>query len=320
MTPLVDLRQVSVTFGTSQGPILAVSAVDLAIRPGEIVGIAGESGSGKTTLCRAIMGALPDEARLSGEIWFAGTRISGRPVAEIRRLWGREIAMVLQNPMTALDPLYPIGSQIDEMIGVRFGAAALPGRALEILRSVHLTAPELRLRQYPHQLSGGMRQRVLIGMASATRAKLLLADEPTTALDATIQEEILVLFREIRDRSGTAIVIVTHDLGVIRRVCERVIVMYGGRVVEDGPTEAVFTAPRHPYTRALLESLPRIEGEEIVLQAIDGQVPDPSELGDFCPFSPRCRLAREACLAKFPGETRVTGAHRVFCWAAEQPP
>jgi oligopeptide/dipeptide ABC transporter ATP-binding protein len=239
---------------------------------------------------------------------------------ELRQVRGREIAMILQNPMTSLDPLFTIGNQLGEVLATRCDvpAAQLRAREVELLRSVHMTAPEERLRQYPHELSGGMRQRVLIAMASATAPKLLLADEPTTALDATIQEEILMLFREIRDRRGTAIAIVTHDLGVIRRICDRIVVMYAGRIVEEGPVATVFGAPRHPYTRALLASVPVLDGDRVHVQSIAGQVPDLTDLGDSCPFADRCPIVVDQCRARAPPETGLGDRQRVFCWRVER--
>jgi len=315
--PLIEARGLSVAFGPPDRPVRAVADLDLAIRPGEILGIAGESGSGKSTLSAALMGVLPPAARVAGEVRFRGRSLYDLPRAELRRLWGREIGMILQNPMTSLDPLYTIGSQLGEVLAVHGQAADRRARSLDVLRSVHLTAPELRLRQYPHELSGGMRQRTLIGMASAAAPKLLLADEPTTALDATIQEEILLLFAEIRERHGTAIAIVTHDLGVIRRICDRVVVMYAGHIVEDGPVEALFTRPRHPYTRALLASIPRVRDGEVTLQPIPGQVPDLAALGDFCAFAERCPMADERCRRDQPRE-QVLDGRRVFCWHADR--
>src|SRR4029078_1562484 len=237
---------------------------------GEIVGIAGESGSGKTTLCAALIRALPRAARVSGDVMFDNRSIYAMSPRDLRQLRGREIAMILQNPMTSLDPLFTIGNQLGEVLAPRgdVPTARLRDREVELLRSVHMTAPEERLRQYPHELSGGMRQRVLIAMRGRTAPKLLLADEPTTALDATIQEEILVLFREIRDRRGTAIAIVTPDLGVIRRICDRIVIMYAGRIVEEGSVASVFAAPRHPYTRALLASVPVLDGDCVHVHAI----------------------------------------------------
>ncbi len=316
--PLLVVRGLNIEFGPPQRPVRAVADADLTLAPGEILGIAGESGSGKTTLCSAIMRTLPRSARVSGRIEFAGKDLLSLSEREMARLRGRDLSMVLQNPMTSLDPLYTIGNQLEEVLRERRrgGAEVRPGGAVEVLRRVHLTAPELRVRQYPHQLSGGMRQRVLVGMATAAAPRLLIADEPTTALDASIQDEILILFRELRDTAGSAVVIVTHDLSAIRRLSDRVIIMYAGRIVEEGPTAEVFRAPRHPYTRALLGSLPRIEDEEVVLQPIPGQVPDLARLPPGCAFAARCPVALDACRTERPQESTVGERHRVFCWQA----
>jgi len=317
---LLEVRNLSVAFGPVSRPVRAVAGVDLDIGAGEIVGIAGESGSGKTTLCAALVRALPRAARVSGDIRFAGRSIHALSREELRQVRGREIAMILQNPMTSLDPLFTIGNQLGEVLATRCDVPApqLRGRELELLRSVRITAPEERLRQYPHELSGGMRQRVLIAMAGSMAPKLLLADEPTTALDATIQEEILVLFRELRDLRGTAIAIVTHDLGVIGRICDRIVVMYAGRIVEEGPVAAVFAAPRHPYTRALLASVPVLDGDRVQVQAIAGQVPNLADLGDFCAFADRCPMAIDQCRAQAPPQTALGQQRRVFCWRADE--
>jgi oligopeptide/dipeptide ABC transporter ATP-binding protein len=317
---LLDVRNLSVEFGPVTRPVRAVSGVNLSIDAGQIVGIAGESGSGKTTLCAALVRALPKAARASGDILFDGRSMSELSASELRQVRGREIAMILQNPMTSLDPLFTIGNQLGEVLGTRCDVprAQLREREVELLRSVHMTAPEERLRQYPHELSGGMRQRVLIAMAGSTAPKLLLADEPTTALDATIQEEMLVLFRELRDRRGTAIAVVTHDLGVIRRICDRIVIMYAGRIVEEGPVTSVFTAPRHPYTRALLASVPVLDGDRVQVQSIAGQVPNLADLGDFCAFADRCPIAVDQCRAHLPQETAFGDARRVFCWRADE--
>lgn len=314
--PLLKVRGLNVSYGQSEQPIRAVADADLTVYAGEIVGIAGESGSGKTTLCTAMLRALPTTARVSGDVHFAGQSLFDLTESAMRRLRGRDIAMILQNPMTSLDPLFTIGSQIKEVL--RTHRTALIGRtldeqALDLLRRVHITAPESRLRQYPHQMSGGMKQRILTAMATSSSPRLLIADEPTTALDVTIQEEILVLFHEIRQRAGAAIVIITHDLGVIRRVCDRIVVMYAGRIVEDGPIDEVFRAPRHPYTTGLLDSLPRVENEAIVLSSIPGQVPSLTELGLGCAFADRCPIAVPGCIQALPPEVAVGPGHRAFC-------
>jgi len=317
---MLQIRNLTVAFGPAARPVRAVSDVDLSIGAGEIVGIAGESGSGKTTLCAAIVRNLPRTARVSGDIRFDGRSIHAMSASELRQLRGREVSMILQNPMTSLDPLFTIGNQLGEVLATRCGVSStqLREREVELLRSVHMTAPEERLRHYPHELSGGMRQRVLIAMAGSTAPKLLLADEPTTALDATIQEEILVLFRELRDRRGTAIAIVTHDLGVIRRICDRIVIMYAGRIVEEGPVAAVFGAPRHPYTRALLASVPVLDGDRVQLKSIPGQVPNLADLGDFCAFADRCPNAVDQCRAAAPKESAFGDRQRVFCWRTDE--
>ena len=311
-SPILTVRHLAVSFGSVERPVRAVADVGFNLRSGEILGVVGESGSGKTTLCAALIRTLPRSARVQGEVVFDGRELLTLPEREMSRLRGREIAMVLQNPMTSLDPLFTIGNQIDEVRRERRTNTT----SVEMLRRVHLTAPELRLRQYPHQLSGGMRQRVLIAMATVAAPRLLIADEPTTALDASIQDEILLLFREIRDTANSAIMIVTHDLAAIRRLCDRVIVMYAGRIVEAGPTADVFRAPWHPYTQALLASIPRIEDDTVTLRAIPGQVPDLAELPPGCAFADRCPLARDRCRREQPDETSVGARHSVFCWQA----
>jgi peptide/nickel transport system ATP-binding protein/oligopeptide transport system ATP-binding protein len=310
--PILDIRHLTVAFGPAQRPVRAVNDASFTLEAGEILGIAGESGSGKTTLCSAVIRTLPLLARATGEALFDGRDLLRLPEREMSALRGREIAMVLQNPMTSLDPLFTIGNQIDEVRRERHVDLS----AVELLRRVHLTAPELRLRQYPHQLSGGMRQRVLIAMATAAAPRLLIADEPTTALDASIQDEILLLFREIRDTAGCAIIIVTHDLGTIRRLCDRVIVMYAGRIVEEGPTGDIFRTPCHPYTKALLASLPRLVEDRVILQAIPGQVPNLAELPPGCAFADRCTLVQDRCRREQPEAVAVGARRRAFCWQA----
>jgi oligopeptide/dipeptide ABC transporter ATP-binding protein len=314
--PLLNVRGLNVSYGEIDRSVRAVADADLTIYPSEIVGVAGESGSGKTTLCTAMLRALPSSARIEGDVDFAGQSLFNLTEAEMRRLRGRDIAMILQNPMTSLDPLFTIGNQIEEVLQThqpKLRGQGLRERALEQLRRVHITAPQSRLRQYPHEMSGGMKQRILTAMATSSSPRLLIADEPTTALDVTIQEEILALFHELRERAGVAIVIITHDLDVIRRVCDRIVVMYAGRIVEDGPVDEVFRSPRHPYTRGLLDSLPRVENGMIILSSISGQVPSLSELGPGCAFADRCPQAVHACTEALPPEVRLSPVHRAFC-------
>jgi oligopeptide/dipeptide ABC transporter ATP-binding protein len=306
----------TVCYGPEQRPIRAIADVDLTVNGGEIVGIAGESGSGKTTLCTALMRALPATARVTGSVSFEGQSLFDLTEQQMRKLRGRKISMILQNPMTSLDPLFTVGNQVDEVLQTHhaeLSARRRRERIVELLRRVHITVPASRVRQYPHELSGGMKQRVLTAMATSSSPRLLIADEPTTALDVTVQEEILVLFQEIRERSGSAIIIITHDLGVIRRVCDRVVVMYAGRIVEDGPTDEVFNAPRHPYTRGLLASMPVVENDRIVLSSIPGQVPNLSDLGPGCAFAERCPNAAAECIEGLPTEVALSARHRAFC-------
>ena len=313
--PLISTTGLGVVYGKGANPVRAVADVAFTVLAGEIVGIAGESGSGKSTLCAALIRALPRAALLSGEVQYGGRDLYAVSPGELRRLRQRELAMVLQNPMTSLDPMFTIGDQLTEVLQVRDSGGDLRAKGIALLRRVHLTAPELRWSQYPHQLSGGMKQRVLIAMAAASAPRLLVADEPTSALDATIQEEILLLLRDVRDAHGTAVIIMSHDLNALRRVCDRIVIMYAGRVVEDGPTEAVFSAPRHPYTRGLIASLPHLEDNDIVLSSIPGQVPDLTRLPDGCAFAPRCTDVLPACGLQQPLSSGA--GHRVFCWMAE---
>lgn len=313
---LVQIENLRVEFGSGARPVRAVDGVDLALRQGEIVGIAGESGSGKTTLCGAMIRAATSGSRLSGRVLFRGRDLYALSPRELREMRGREIALIPQNPMTSLDPLFTIGDQLGEVLrrNRTTSRADIPRRAIELLESVRISAPDIRLRQYPHELSGGMRQRVLIAMAIANHPSLLVADEPTTAVDPTIQEELLTLLRDIRDATGATIVIVTHDLSIIRRICERVILMYAGRIVEEGPVADVFSAPAHPYGRALIDSIPVIVEDRVALRSIAGQSPDLATLGDGCAFAERCRFAASKCRSSFPEERRFDPNRRVYCW------
>lgn len=315
---LISTENLTVEYAVGSLKIRAVSDVSLNIAPGEIVGIVGESGSGKSTLCAALIRALPHYTSISGKVTFAGQPIYDLSPSQLRTLRRRDIAMVPQNPMTSLDPLFTIGNQMDEVIATRITQRDERRQsAVNLLRSVHITAPEMRVGQYPHELSGGMKQRVLIGIAASSSPKLLLADEPTSALDATIQEEILVLFDEIREKTGSAVIVVSHDLGAIRRVCDRTVIMYAGRVVEDGPTKAVFADPKHPYTRALLASLPTVVDDHVVISSIGGQVPDLSKLGAGCAFAERCSEAMDICRSRQPPIVPLPPSRYAACWAAE---
>ncbi len=316
---LLNVRNLTVQFGSTGQPIAAVSEASFSVEQGQIVGVVGESGSGKTTMCTALMRSLPNSARVTGDIDFDGQSLLALSVAQMRAIRGRDIAMILQNPMTSLDPLFTIGNQTQEVLQLRrTDTQATEQDAVALLRKVRITAPEMRVRQYPHQMSGGMKQRILTAFATASSPKLLIADEPTTALDATVQEEILSLFCEIRDTSNAAIIIVTHDLGVVRRISDRTIVMYAGRIVEAGPTKHVFGAPQHPYTQGLIGSMPQVVEGRVVLSSIPGQVPRLDQLGSGCAFAARCSHATEVCEQRLPEERLVGEAHHVVCWHGQQ--
>ncbi len=312
--PLLSVRDLNVQFGPRDHPIAAVSNANFSVERGQIVGVVGESGSGKSTMCGAVMRSLPTTARVSGDIQFDGQALFSLTPAQMREIRGRDLSMILQNPMTSLDPMFSIGSQAREVLQLH-GAVrrATEGDAVDLLRKVRITAPEMRVRQYPHQMSGGMKQRILTAFATASSPKLLIADEPTTALDATVQEEILSLFWEIRNTSKVAIIIVTHDLSVVHRISDRTLVMYAGRIVESGPTHEVFAAPRHPYTRGLIGSMPRVVEGRVELNSIPGQVPRLDQLGSGCAFAERCQHATEQCRQQPPSRP-VGENHEAACW------
>ncbi|MCB1745363.1 MAG: ABC transporter ATP-binding protein [Gammaproteobacteria bacterium] len=317
--PLLELRDLSVEFKTRRGSVAAVDRVSFSLRSGEILGIVGESGCGKSTLCTAITGLLPRNARVGGELLFKGEDLLRKSPREMRDLRGKDITMVLQNPMTALDPVFTVGDQLMEILhhNAQMSVGQRRSRALEMLKRVHIPEAARRLLNYPHEMSGGMKQRVLMAMATSLYPGLLLADEPTTALDVTIQEQILRLLSEIRSTLGAGIILVTHDLGVVRRLCDRVVIMYAGKAVENGDTEAIFARPQHPYTRALLASIPRIGEERERLTAIKGQIPDLAHLPAGCAFAPRCPEFLEHCAQNAPPVVR-NGSGWTRCWLHEE--
>jgi phosphonate C-P lyase system protein PhnK len=292
------VRDLSVAFGRNT----VVEGVSFDLAPGEILGVVGESGSGKSVTALSIMRLIPSPGRVTGRIDFAGQDLMALPEPRMREIRGRDIAMIFQEPMTSLNPVFTCGDQVMEALVHHRGLdrAGARAEALKLLKLVEIPSAERRLDDYPHQLSGGMRQRVMIAMALACRPKLLLADEPTTALDATIQAQILDLLRGLQRELGMAVVLITHDLGVVSEVAHRVLVMYAGRVVETSPAAEVFARPLHPYTEGLLASIPRLEGPIERLDAIPGQVPTPDAMPAGCRFAPRCRYAAEPCRAAPP--------------------
>ena len=316
VAPLLQLASVSVQLATERGPLHAVSDVSLSLEAGATLGIVGESGSGKTMLSRAILRLLPANATLRGSVVFDGQELAALPAERLRRLRARSIAVVFQDPMTSLNPVLTIGTQIVETLQahLELDAAAARSRAIELLTSVGLPVPEQRLRQYPHHLSGGMRQRVAIAIALSCEPRLLIADEPTTALDVTVQAQILDLLAREQQRRRMALVLITHDLGVVAAQADEVAVMYGGRIVERAPTRALFKAMRMPYTEALLAAIPRIDAApHAALAAIPGRPPDMTRLPPGCAYAPRCRYAGARCAMERPSLEGEPG-HVFACW------
>ena len=318
--PLLAIDGLTVEFPSPKGPLTAVDGVTLHVARGETVGLVGESGSGKSMTALAVVGLVPPPGRVAaGEVRFDGARVTGMGERELRRIRGAGIGFVFQEPMTALNPVFTIGDQIVETLGVHGiarGTAAW-ARAAELLDAVRLPDPERRLRDYPHQLSGGQRQRALIAMALSCNPKVLVADEPTTALDVTVQAEILDLLREMKERLGLALLLITHDLGVVAETADRVAVMYAGRIVEQSPVADLFADPLHPYTRGLLKSMPGQEKGRH-LHAIPGVVPPLGNLPPGCTFAPRCPDRFEPCDKARPGDA-VIGTRRVKCYLHDSP-
>jgi oligopeptide/dipeptide ABC transporter ATP-binding protein len=316
MTALLQVRDLHTSFRTRSGVVKAVNGVSFELPAGGSLGIVGESGSGKTVTSLSIMRLIePPGVVDGGEILLRGCDLLALSEEEIRALRGRDICLVFQDPMTALNPVYTVGTQIIEALLAhqRMNGAAATRRAVELLRLVGIPSPERRVRDYPHQLSGGMRQRVVIAMALANEPELLILDEPTTALDVTIQAQILDLVRELRSRANTAVLLITHDIGVITELCQHVVVMYGGRIMERGTVGQVTEAPKHPYTRGLLASMPSraMRGQRLV--SIGGSVPNPLRMPPGCPFQPRCPHAMPVC-AGDPGMRDPGDGRAVACW------
>ena len=297
--PILEIEDLVVEFRQGGRVVRAANHVSLSIRRCETIGIVGESGSGKSVLCRTILRLLPSPPAFipSGRIGFGGRDLLSLSEAEMQKVRGTEIAMIFQNPMNALNPVWPIGDQISEgeRVHRKMGSRAARARAIELLKQVGIPSPELRVDEYPHQWSGGMVQRAVIAMAIAAGPKLLLADEPTTALDVTIQDQILALLMELQRATGTTLVLVSHDMAVVAETCDRVAVMYAGQIMELAPTAEIFNHPRHPYSLGLLRSIPRIDADAQRLEPIPGQPPNLSDLPPGCPFSPRCRFASSEC-------------------------
>jgi oligopeptide/dipeptide ABC transporter ATP-binding protein len=319
---LIEVRELSIGFPGSHGVVHAADHVSFDVYPGETLGLVGESGCGKTVTLRTLIGLLPAPGEvLGGHVCFGGRDLSGASAAELDRIRGTEISMVFQDPATSLNPVLSVGDQLGEVLRTKrgMGRGASRAEAARLLTRVGLASAERRLGDYPHQLSGGMRQRVVIAMAIACEPKVLLADEPTTALDVTIQDQILGLLQQLQEESGMSVVLVSHDLGVIAQACARVAVMYAGRIVETGLVDDVLEHPRHPYTEALLAALPEVRADSVrqKLRPIGGQPPELDDLPPGCSFAPRCRYAEPACL-EFPMELDTHLSQPAACLLAHR--
>jgi peptide/nickel transport system ATP-binding protein len=320
--PILEIDDLKTHFFTRDGVVRAVDGVSYNLAKGETLGVVGESGCGKSITALSVLRLVPSPPGriVGGAIRFEGRDLLTRSEAEMRDLRGNDISMIFQEPMTSLNPVLTIGHQIAETLTLHQGLSrrAALDRAIEMLTLVRIPEAERRIRQYPHQLSGGMRQRVMIAMALSCNPKVLIADEPTTALDVTIQAQILNLMHELKQKLGTAVILITHDLGVVAETAQRVVVMYAGRKVEEAPVEELFAAPLHPYTRGLMASVPRLgaalDDRRHRLAEIPGMVPSLRGMPQGCSFAPRCRFATERCRADFPPLETARRGHAVACW------
>jgi oligopeptide/dipeptide ABC transporter ATP-binding protein len=323
--PLLELRNLSTHYVSARGTrvVRAVDEVSLSLEAGSTLGIVGESGSGKSTLALTILRLLPPAARItSGEILFEGEDLRTKSDVEMRRIRGQRIAMILQDPMASLNPLFTIGDQVSEPVRVHEGVGRRGAwsRATDLLKAVRISAPESRVREYPHQMSGGMRQRIVGAIAISCSPRLLIADEPTTSLDLTIQAQYLNLLRDLQRQYELALIFITHNLGIVAKMCDQVAVMYAGRLVEWGPVTRIFDAPAHPYTQALLGSIPRMGDGRERLTAIEGQPPDLAAPPPGCAFHPRCPQVMDQCREQAPPETVLAPRHTTRCWLSVPAP
>ncbi|MFB7814137.1 ABC transporter ATP-binding protein [Paenibacillus chitinolyticus] len=320
MLPVLEIHRLQTVFKTGQEEVTAVDEVSFQLLPGETVGIVGESGSGKSVTALSVMRLLGRSGRIEkGDILFQGSNLALSSDPELRQLRGRDMSMIFQEPMSSLNPVFTIGEQLLEVIRrhMDFSRKEARAYAIEMLGKVGLPRAEVLMKSYPHALSGGMRQRVMIAMALACKPKLLIADEPTTALDVTIQAQILELMKQLREESGAAILLITHDLGVVAEMADRVVVMYAGQIVEEADVFTLFREPLHPYTRGLLGSMPRISGDGGQLEAIPGTVPSLNRMPEGCRFHARCAWASAVCTQEQPELTALEGGRRVRCWVSQ---
>lgn len=322
MDTLLSVQNLKTQFTTDTGTVRAVDGVSFTINEGETVGIVGESGSGKSVTALSIMRLLPHRISniVDGKIFFKGKDLVNLREKDMRKIRGNDIAMIFQEPMTSLNPSYTIGSQIGEVmrLHMKLSKKEAEKRCIELLEKVGIPRAEKIVNDYPHQLSGGMRQRVMIAMAIACDPKLIIADEPTTALDVTIQAQILELIQQMKQEKNMSILIITHDLGVVSEVCDRVIVMYAGRIVEEANVRTLFESPSHPYTIGLIESMPSLEEEVEWLETIPGNVPIPSEMPKGCKFAPRCKFANQRCLDEEPELIQVGQDQKSRCFYTKE--
>jgi oligopeptide/dipeptide ABC transporter ATP-binding protein len=319
--PLLELRNLSTHYISSQGTrvVRAVDDVTLSIDRGKTLGIVGESGSGKSTLALTILRVLPPAARIvAGQMLFEGEDLVQKSDAEMRHVRGKRIAMILQDPMASLNPLFTVGDQVAEMVRVHEGVARGPAwrRAIDLLKSVRIASPQTRVAQHPHEMSGGMRQRIVGAIGISCEPRLLIADEPTTSLDLTIQAQYLNLLRDLQREHGLALIFITHNLGIVAKMCDQLAVMYAGRVVESGPVSRIFNAPSHPYTEALLNSIPRMGDNRQRLTAIEGQPPNMAALPRGCAFAARCFKAFDRCRVEAPPSVDLGHGQMARCWLA----
>lgn len=318
---ILEVNRLNTSFFTDDGEVPAVSDVSFYIQPGEILGVVGESGCGKSVTSLSVMDLIPRPGKIvSGNIKFKGEELTKASQRRLRQIRGNEIAMIFQEPMTSLNPVFTIGSQLIDAIRLHNPVSKKKAaiRAVEMLEKVGMPRAEQLLKDYPHQLSGGMRQRVMIAMAMACEPDLLIADEPTTALDVTIQAQILDLMKRLNDDLNTSILLITHDLGVVADVCDRIVVMYAGKVVEEGSVRTIFNHPQHPYTEGLIRSVPNMYEKRERLYSIPGNVPKPGSLEKGCLFAPRCPYAFDRCTAESPQLLETEDSHQVRCFLHEK--
>ena len=320
MDEMLEIKNLRVSFFTPSGEVKAINDISYTLNKGEVIGVVGESGSGKSVTASTVMGLVEKPGRIvGGSVWLDGVDIATLSADRIRRIRGRKVAMIFQDPMTSLNPVFTIGSQLKEAVHLYYGlkGRAAEKKAIELLKLVSINEPERRIHQYPHEFSGGMRQRVMIAMALAGNPELLIADEPTTALDVTIQAQIIEIIRELKTKINMAVMLITHDLGVVADIADKVVVMYGGKIVESAPCEEIFRNPRHPYTIGLLNSIPKLDSDK-KLVPIEGTPIDLLNPPAGCPFAQRCDHCMKVCLSHMPEYAQVGDRHKSACWLLDQ--